>query len=153
VAAAVAVLVVGAGAWLVVGRGADGTPRITAGPAYVGATGVDAAAGYVRLENSGSADDRLVRVSSPTVPGVTMHTTRTEDGMSTMESADSLDVPAGGSLVLTPGRSHLMLEGATTPLAAGSTVRLHLEFAHAPAIDVDAAVVPLAELPDKVGAP
>lgn len=150
VAAVVVVAVVAGGAWWLLGRG-GGTPRISAGDAFVGATGVDAAAGYVRLSNSGSGDDRLVRVTSPQVPDVSMHTTRVDGGMATMEGADALDVPAGGTLALTPGGSHLMLEGARAPLTAGSTVRLHLEFDHAPAIDVDAAVVPLAELPDRVG--
>ena len=146
-----AVVLVAVGAAWALGRGAGGEPRITAQDAVVGASGQDAAAAYLRLANTGSGDDRLVRVSSPQVPDVTMHVTRTEDGLSTMESTDSLAIPAGGTVSLSPGGSHLMLLGATAPMTAGGTVHLHLEFERAPALDVDARIVPLADLADRVG--
>ncbi len=151
VAGAVVVIAAVAVGWFVLGRGGGGTPRITAGDAVIGATNASAAAAYVQLENSGSGDDRLVRVTSPVVGDVSLHSTVTKDGLSTMTSIDGLDIPAGSSVSLSPGGSHLMLDAATAPLRVGDKVPLHLEFEHAPALDVQAEVVPLADLADRVG--
>jgi copper(I)-binding protein len=49
---------------------------------------------------------------------------------------DGLPIPAGGSLALTPGGTHLMLIGLQEPLQAGGEVMLTLEFADAAPIDV-----------------
>jgi periplasmic copper chaperone A len=128
-----------------------GTTRVTASNAAVGATDASAAAAYLRLTNGGTADDRLVKVTSPELGDVTMHVTGHEGGLSTMRAVDEIVLPAGGTVVLRPGGSHLMLTGATHALHAGETVDLHLEFEAAPAVDVRAAVVPLADLAERVG--
>jgi periplasmic copper chaperone A len=128
-----------------------GTTRVTATNAAVGATDASAAAAYLRLTNGGAADDRLVKVTSPEVGDVTMHVTGHEGGLSTMRAVDEIVLPAGGTVVLRPGGSHLMLTGAKRDLRAGETITLHLQFEASPAVDVRAAVVPLADLAERVG--
>jgi copper(I)-binding protein len=133
-------------------RGGGGTPRVAATRVAVGATTAATAAAYLDLTNSGSGDDRLVRVSSAVAPATTLHVVQDHDGLSVMTSAaDGIDLPAGSTIALDPGRSHVMLGGLQGPLVAGTTVPLHLEFEHAKALDVQAEVVPLEQLAERVG--
>jgi copper(I)-binding protein len=133
-------------------RGGGGTPRIAATRAAVGATTAGTAAAYLDLTNSGSGDDRLIRVTSPVAPAATLHVVEDRDGLSVMTSADDgIDLPAGSTVALDPGRSHVMLGGLQAPLVAGARVPLHLEFEHARALDVQAEVVPLEQLAERVG--
>lgn len=129
------------------GRGA-GPLSVT--DAVVGATGGTVAAAYMTIHNPGSVDS-LVAASSPDARTVTMHVSEDLGGATIMRSADSMEVPAGGSLRLDPGGSHLMVEGTASPVHVGSTVRLHLRFEHSKALDVDAVAVALADLPERIG--
>lgn len=160
----VALVAIGAGAALfgfVVGRddrvgfggspGSGGPGRVAATSAVVGETRADAAAAYLELTNDGSEDDRLVRVTSSVSPDVSLHVMSTRNGLSIMEPADGLDLPAGRAVRLDPGGSHVMLGGLGAPLTAGSTVPLRLEFDHSPAVDVRALVLPLEQLAERVG--
>jgi periplasmic copper chaperone A len=136
---------------VLVGRGGGGTPEVSAANAAVGATRAPAAAAYVELTNTGSGDDRLLRVSTPVAPDSTLHVVTEQDGLSTMERTDGIDLPAGATVGLDPGGSHVMLAGLDGPLVAGSTVTLHLEFEHSAPIDVQAQVLPLEQLAERVG--
>ena len=50
------------------------------------------------------------------------------DGTTTMHELTSIDVPAGGSLVLDPAGYHLMLTDLAAPLETGETFDLTLRF-------------------------
>jgi copper(I)-binding protein len=103
--------------------------RISAGPAIFRAVDVagpeiDVAA-FVRLTNSGAADDALVGVSCDCATRVEIHNTFDGD----MHVLPSLDVPAGQATNVRPGGpTHLMLMGMKAPHANGETVRMTLTF-------------------------
>jgi copper(I)-binding protein len=85
----------------------------------------DMAGGYFVVENHGTEDDRLTKVTSGIAGSVDMH--RTSDGQ--MQRVDSLPVPAGGELELSRGGNHLMFHDLTRKPAEGDTVRVQLHFA------------------------
>ena len=106
-------------------------------PAAAGAT----TAAYLTITNSGSAPDTLVAVHCTIAGSVMLHQTTTDaSGMTGMSMIDSLPVPAGGSVALKPGGTHVMMTGLTRPIAAGEKIELELVFEHAGTIRVAAPV-------------
>ncbi len=57
-----------------------------------------------------------------------------------MRQITEATVPAGGSLALMPGGTHVMLIGLRSPLAPGATVPLVLSFRHAGEISTSVVV-------------
>jgi copper(I)-binding protein len=87
------------------------------------------------------ADDRLVSVSSPVAGRIEIHESRMESNMMMMrELKEGVHLPAGETVELKPGGSHIMLLAVTEPLKAGDSVPLTLTFASAAPIDITAAV-------------
>ena len=58
-----------------------------------------------------------------------------------MTGTDGIDLPSGGSVIMEPGGTHLMLEGLTTEVAEGQTVTVVLRFRKAPPLTVQVPVV------------
>ena len=119
-------------------------------PAPVQATGAwvrataphqDEAAAYMTLTSP--AADRLTSVATPQAGMAMLHTTAHDAGVMRMRDADGIDLPAGQPVALSPGGTHVMLGGLQAPLKAGQTVVLSLGFAHAPPLEVRAAVLPI----------
>ncbi|HEV7253178.1 MAG TPA: copper chaperone PCu(A)C [Mesorhizobium sp.] len=96
------------------------------------------AAAYLTIANAGSAPDRLLSASSPAAERVEIHSMAVVDDVMTMRSVpDGLEVPAGGSVALTPGGEfHLMLVNVAEPLAEGGQAPLTLNFERAGALEV-----------------
>jgi len=124
--------------------GADGASGLVAGGAYVRepANGVTAAA-YLTIYNPTGTADQLLSVTSGAGAQTSLHT---EDANGNMSTMTGLTVPAHGSLSLTPGKGHVMIEKLYGPIKAGQSVNLQLSFAHfglllvtAPVIGVTAA--------------
>lgn len=150
--AAAAVLLVGA-AGLVrgelprAGAGASGSASSSAAPIVVGgayirepANGINAAAYFTIYNTSGTAD-QLLSVSSGAGGQTMLHT---DDGAGDMQmNMSGLTVPAHGSLSLSPGKGHVMIEKLYGPLKAGQSVNLELSFAKAGQVLVTAPVIGL----------
>ncbi len=93
------------------------------------------------LTLTSTADDRLVSVASPVAGRVEIHESKMESNMMMMrELKEGMPLPAGQAVELKPGGNHIMLLAVATPLTAGQTVPLTLNFASAPAVEVTAAV-------------
>ncbi|MCC9309359.1 copper chaperone PCu(A)C [Kitasatospora sp. RB6PN24] len=101
------------------------------------------AAGYLTVRNTGSDADTLIRVTSPGAGSVTMH--RSTD--TTMQEVDSLPVPAGGTLQLARGGTHLMIMGWQKPPTVGDRLEIDLTFAKGGTIAVQVPVKPLTYRP------
>jgi copper(I)-binding protein len=97
-----------------------------------------ASAAYMRIANEGGEDEVLMGASSPRVKAVELHqTTMTPDGVMQMRKVENgLTIPAGGSLALAQGGTHLMLFGVEGALKDGEVLTLTLEFAGGGNIDV-----------------
>lgn len=83
-----------------------------------------AGAVYLRVENGGRADDRLLVVETAAAAVAETHETVEQDGVMRMSAhPDGFAVPAGGTLELRPGGKHVMLieprpdDGGTIPLS------------------------------------
>ncbi|MFD7508798.1 copper chaperone PCu(A)C [Streptomyces sp. NPDC059853] len=114
-----------------------GEPRLTAENAYIPEpiTG-DMAGGFLVIRNTGDADDTLTSVRSDLAETVEMH----ETVDNAMRPVDSFTVPAGGTLSLSRGGSHLMLLGLTHKPVEGEQVELELRFEKSAPITVDVPV-------------
>ncbi|WP_241972732.1 copper chaperone PCu(A)C [Cryobacterium cryoconiti] len=83
------------------------------------------------LENAGTADVTIVSAETSAASMIELHETVSNDAgdMVMQEKQGGFVVPAGGSVELAPGASHIMLMGLTGPLTAGeeATVTLTLD--------------------------
>jgi copper(I)-binding protein len=118
------------------------TPSIEADHVWARATpgGAKTGAIYMTLVNKGSADDRLVSVSTPVAGVAELHTSTTENGMMRMRPVEALDVTPGTPAVLKPGGYHVMLMELKGPLVTGQSFAVSLTFEKAGTIDVTATV-------------
>lgn len=71
---------------------------------------------------------KLVGASSPAAGVVEVHRTSMEGGVMRMRRVEALELPAGQAVELKPGGYHVMLMQVKTPLKAGQTVPITLEF-------------------------
>lgn len=102
------------------------------------------AAGFLRIENRGAEDDRLVSATSGVAGETQIHEmVMLEDVMRMRPLVDGLPIPAGSAVDLAPGGFHLMFMDLRHPFVEGQTVDVTLTFERAGRI-----VVPLA-----IGAP
>ncbi|HEY2339297.1 MAG TPA: copper chaperone PCu(A)C [Steroidobacteraceae bacterium] len=97
----------------------DAWIRATPGP------GVDVAAVYLTLHNSGTQPVVVSGVRSPAARAAMIHMTTVVNGQSTMRVHESLRVAPGETVRFAPGGLHIMLH-LEHPLAAGDEVPLVL---------------------------
>lgn len=85
--------------------------------------------GFGELANDGGTDVIVVSATSDAAERIELHETVEEDGEMVMREIDGgFVIPAGGSLDLEPGGSHLMFMGLTGPLEPGAEVTVTLTF-------------------------
>ena len=110
--------------------GADGAATVTVRDAWISEAppGIQSLAGYFVIENHGSRPVALTGGSSPAFGRIMVHRSVTEQGMSSMQHLDRLEIPAGGKVVFEPTTYHLMLMTPARPLKAGDSVEIRLSF-------------------------
>ena len=105
-------------------------------PAAQGQNGVI----YLEIRNGGTAEDRLIAVSTPLATKVEFHRSTMEDGIHRMEKVESIVVPPGGAVELAPGGLHVMLVGLKFMLMAEETISVSFTFERAGDITTGVAV-------------
>jgi periplasmic copper chaperone A len=100
------------------------------------------AAGYVTLKNDSDKPVDLVNVSSDDYGMVMLHQTVSSGSTQKMVMVDKATVPAHGTLAISPGGYHLMLEHAKHKVAPGDTVHIKLQFSDGATLDTPFAVKP-----------
>ena len=138
VAAAAVVLLAGCAASPSVSVG-----RLAVRDAWVrpAAAGTETAA-YLTIANPGSADV-LLSVRCTIAASAMLHRTGTDpSGMTGMTMLDELPIPAGATVSLAPGGTHVMITGLDRALEPGASVELRLRFERAGEVVVDAPVRP-----------
>jgi periplasmic copper chaperone A len=99
--------------------------------------GAEVGSGYLTIQNKGAAPDRLTGGTADFAT-VEVHQMTSENGVSQMrELKDGLNIPAHGSVGLSPGGYHLMFTHLTHPLTKGDSVKATLNFEHAGPIEVE----------------
>ncbi len=92
---------------------------------------------YLRITNSGSEPDRLVRVDSPVAKRIEVRETLfAQDTMKRRNLADGLEIPPGGSVQMTPEGYHLIFLDLVSPFKPDQPVQATLEFAKAGTVTV-----------------
>jgi copper(I)-binding protein len=95
---------------------------------------------YFTIKNNGSFDS-ILSASSSIAETVEVHrSTAHADGTVSMVMQERVDVPGGERVHFQPGGLHVMLMGLKTPLSAGDTFPLKLEFEHAQDLTIEVTV-------------
>lgn len=95
-------------------------------------------AAYLKIQNIGDDADVLRGASSPKAARVEIHETEmTDEGVMKMRPlGDGLAIPAGESVTLKPGGTHIMVMGLDGALAKGASLPLTLDFEKAGAVEI-----------------
>ncbi len=102
----------------------------------------DFGAAYAKIDNTGTEDDTLLKVTVEGAPMVQIHEMKMEGEVMKMnEMTEGLPIPAGKSVELKPKSSHIMLMGLKAPFKPGQDVKGTLTFAKAGTVNVDFEVV------------
>ena len=83
---------------------------------------------YVTIENRGGNDDRLIGAMTDRAAMAMVHQTEMSEGVARMRMAGEINLPAGKSIEMVPGGTHIMLEGLRTPLRTGNRFEMVLKF-------------------------
>lgn len=86
--------------------------------------GMQMMAGYVTIQNNSEKDVVILSATSEAFMDIEMHKTEVTDSTARMIEQESLPIPAGGSLELSPGGYHLMLMMPSTPLKMGDKAKI-----------------------------
>ena len=125
--------------------GQSGSPNVQTANAWARETvaGQSSTAAYLTVTNDGTADDRLVGVSVPEPAKASIHATENSGGISRMrEMSSGVAVPAGSTIELKPGGTHVMITGLQAPLRRGQTLKLSLRFEKSGEKPIDVRVAP-----------
>jgi len=99
-----------------------------------------AGGGYLQLQNTGKAADRLLSVSTGVSASAELHTMSMDGDVMRMREVDGIDVPAGQKVELKPGGLHIMFMGLKAPLKAGDSFPATLKFQKAGDVKVTVTV-------------
>jgi copper(I)-binding protein len=95
---------------------------------------------YFTIKNSGSSDS-LISASTTIAETVQIHrTTANADGTVSMVEQERIDFKSGERVHFQPGGLHVMLMNLKTPLSAGDTFPLNLEFKDAEDLTIEVTV-------------
>jgi copper(I)-binding protein len=100
------------------------------------------AAGYVTLKNDSDQPVDLMSVSRDDYGMVMLHQTVSNGSTQKMVMVHKATVPAHGTLAISPGGYHLMLEKAKHKIAPGDTVNVKLQFSDGETLETPFAVKP-----------
>ena len=102
--------------------------------------------GYLTIDNRGTNDLTLVGVAVEGAGRAELHTVVQDGGNAVMRRVESLKIPAGSSVALEPGGTHVMLFDVNPPLVTGNPMMVTLTFDNDRQEKVRAVVRPLAAM-------
>jgi copper(I)-binding protein len=93
--------------------------------------GARIAAGYMTIRNKSASPDHLISTTSPLAARVETHVHLHEGDVMRMRQVKGYELPANGSLELTPGGAHLMFVDIKRPFNEGEKIPVTLRFRRA----------------------
>ncbi|QQO22640.1 copper chaperone PCu(A)C [Bradyrhizobium diazoefficiens] len=91
--------------------------------------GAKVAGGYLTIENSGVAADRLLSASSPVAAKIEIHQMSMQDGIMTMRPLEEgLAIPPDATVTLAPGGDHIMFIGLAALFEESQRIPVTLNF-------------------------
>jgi copper(I)-binding protein len=127
-----------------------GSAGLRASDPAVGASSGDAAAVYLTLHNEGDDDVRVTGAACDCSQEASLHVVEDLGDASMMTTVETLEIPAGESVELRPGGSHIMLEELRAPLREGSVAQVTIEVDRGDPIELEVPVVALESLNERV---
>lgn len=97
-------------------------------------------AAFLNIKNSGTEDDRLLRIETDLAQAVEIHLSEIQNDVMTMRPVAGIDIPAGETVELKPGGYHIMLIRLQPEIKPGEIYPLTLVFEKAGALIVEAEV-------------
>jgi len=95
---------------------------------------------YVTLNNQTARPALLTAIHTPVAGAAELHTSSMTDGVMRMRRVETLDIPAGGEVALTPGGYHIMLFDLDKPLKLGEEFPVTLVFRDAAPLEINVQV-------------
>jgi len=92
---------------------------------------------FMKIENHGQADDKLISASSDVAATVGIHEHVMEGDVAKMRPVDFIALPAQSTTELKPSGYHIMLMGLKEPLMEYGSFHLTLSFEKAGSIEVE----------------
>jgi copper(I)-binding protein len=121
--------------------GAQTAPKVEAAWARPTVAGQAGGGAFLRI-TGGSTPDRLLSASAGVAREVELHTMEMEGNVMRMRPiSGGIEVPAGKTVELKPGGSHVMLLGLTQTLKSGARFPMTLRFEKAGEVKVDVGVM------------
>lgn len=114
---------------------------------WVAATAPGQQVGGAYMDISSGEDARLIHAESPAAEKVMIHVMTMKNGVMEMRHVKFLEIPAGKTVSLSPGKIHLMLMNIKKPLKSGDVVPIRLDFetkGRATSVNIDAKVMSMA---------
>lgn len=113
--------------------------------AWARATPARAPAGgaYLTIANTGSVTDNLLSAAVDVSKVAELHTHLQDGDVMRMVAVESIELPAGKTVVMEPGGLHVMLIGLKGPLKEGTSFPMELTFAQAGKVTVTVDVQPV----------
>lgn len=100
--------------------------------------GAKVAGGYLAIQNSGSAADKLTGGSSEIAGRIEVHEMSMKDGVMTMRPLETgLEIKPGAKVELKPGGFHIMFLDLRRQLKQGEKVKSKLTFEKAGTVEVE----------------
>ena len=97
-------------------------------------------AAYLKIENRGTVEDRLVSISTPVAAMAHLHESVSKNGIMQMQAVNSMVIKPGQTITFAPGGLHIMVMNLNSTLKSGQVVPLTVRFEQAGEIKIDAAV-------------
>lgn len=108
--------------------------------------GTQVAVGYFTLKNTGKGRRELLKITSPVAKSISMHQSSVDaQGVAKMWPVGKLELAPGELLRFEPNGKHIMLEGLSAGLRAGTRVPVTLVFQDEAPITVQLDVRPLVD--------
>jgi copper(I)-binding protein len=92
--------------------------------------------GFMKIENDGTAADKLISASSSVSKSMELHTMSMDNNVMRMREVKSIDLPAKSKVELRPGGLHLMFIDLNQQLKAGEIIPVKLRFEKAGEVEV-----------------
>lgn len=94
-------------------------------------------AGYLRVENTGTAPDRLIKIDAAIAGHAEVHEMKMTNGVMKMRRLDGgVEIPAGQSITLKPGANHIMFMKLAGPIQKDQPFKAKLTFERAGIVEV-----------------
>jgi periplasmic copper chaperone A len=95
---------------------------------------------YFSVVNSGTTDDHLLLMSTPVATSAMIHETTVVNDVMKMRMLETVLIPAGKTVELKTGGTHVMLMGLKAPLKKGETVQMEFVFEKAGVVKLEVPV-------------